>query len=353
MRNIYTYIFSVLFLLSLTSLSCKKDKKGGEEEQNEDIELDLSYLNIGNHATTAYIKGSLIDFNEKVGWNDTKWLSHFQEMKDIGIETLVVQFGAYNQDIWMYTSNNYSSNIYPDVLGKLFTAADAKGIGVYMGLYFDDEFWSHTLDQTVLTKHANRSKDLSDEIWGNYKNHTSFKGWYISHEFAPYYYQTEGDVNTLIDKLINPVAKHCKEISGKPVGFSVFFNASLSDTNTFQTFMNSISKSDVELIILQDGIGVGHCGLNQMEDYYSVANQGLVQSNFFDKGALWADIETFAQPAGNSIPAPISRIIQQLDKVKNHVSFTIHYQYYQDMCFDGPNTTNAVSLRSDYLDYLP
>jgi len=160
-------------------------------------------------------------------------------------------------------------------------------------------------------------------------------------------------VNTLIDKLINPIAKHCKQISGKPVGFSVFFNSSLTDENGFKTFMNRISISDVELIILQDGIGVGHCNISQMEDYYSVANQALVQSNFFDKGTFWADIETFTQSNSNSMPASINRISQQLNKAKNHVSFIINYQYYQDMCLDGPNSTYADNLRNDYLNYLP
>ena len=147
-----------------------------------------------------------------------------KEMKEIGIETLIIQFSSYNESIWCNSENNYSSGKFINALPNLLEAAKMNNIGVYVGLYFNEEYWANTTNHETLSIHAQRSKDLANDIWEQYGDNTSFIGWYISHEPAPYYYNNEEKFNILKNNLVNPIANHCKAISNKPVAIAPFFN---------------------------------------------------------------------------------------------------------------------------------
>ncbi len=322
------------------------------EPDPEPIELDLSYLPMGKGSADPYLKGTFIDFWNKGNWSESDWDGHMKEMKEVGVETLVVQFTAYGDNLWVDSSNDFSANIYPESLPRLLDAAAKENIGVYVGLYFNDEYWNKATDVSTLKLHAQRSEHLADDIWSLNKDKTAFKGWYITHEPAPYYYSTQRDFNVLKNNLINPIAEHCRTISGKPVGMSMFFNYNLTDLATFKTFIERLGTSNIELLILQDGVGVAHSDLASLGPYYAAANEALYDTGF--KGAFWADLETFINVTSDSSePETIERVKQKLTAVNRYVSFIVTFQYYQDMSPTGPKTTMAEKLRNDYLDYLP
>ncbi|VAW10568.1 hypothetical protein MNBD_BACTEROID03-1778 [hydrothermal vent metagenome] len=324
------------------------------DPEPDPIELDLSYLPMGNGSTTPYMRGTFIDFWGKQDWSSSDWDAHMVEMKEVGIEILIVQFTAYGDNVWVNFNTNYGTNVYPDALPRLLDAAAKENIGVYVGLYFDDEYWNNATDITTLKTHAQRSKDLANEIWTMNKTKTSFKGWYITHEPAPYYYKTQGDLNVLKNNLIDPIADYCKSISGKPVGMSAFFNHNETDVPAFKTFIAGLGSSNIELLILQDGIGVYHCDLTTIESYYAAANEALYDNGF--KGAFWADLETFKNVSPTdetSNPEAIDVVTQKMDLVKDYVSTIVTFQYYHDMSPTGPRKALAKKLRDDYLDYLP
>ena len=352
MKHLIKHTLFLSIILSLLALSCSKPDDGGDDNNNPPSdELDLSYIQVGNNSTTPYIKGTFIDFWNKSGWTTAMWQAHMNEMKEIGIKTVIIQFTAYNDEAWFDANNSFSTNLHAQALNNLLDAANIYGIGVVVGLYFDDSYWNNTTNTSVLTQHVNKCKDIANDLWQKYKNKPAFKAWYIPHEPAPYYYQNAADRNILKNNLINPIAEYCKEISHKPVGISVFFNQNLTDVNTFGDFMSGIADAKVELYILQDGVGVNHCNLADVGAYYQKANEALYNNNF--KGAFWADIEVFHDDNGQEVPENINVVTQKLNAVKDHVSNIVIYQYYKHMCPSGPNAVAAQQLRNDYLNYLP
>ena len=162
------------------------------------------------------------------------------------------------------------------------------------------------------------------------------------------------NTSILKNQLINPIADHCKSLSGKPVSIAPFFNYKLTDVDTFSSFMTSLGSSNIDLIILQDGIGVFHCDLESLESYFAAANKSLYEIGDF-KGAFWADIETFKftdTVTETMNPESIEVIVKKLSIVAPHVSNIVTFQYYNDMCAKNPNGKLAEKLRNDYIKYL-
>lgn len=344
--------FVLLFLITL--IGCSGSNAMPDDNEPEPIEMDYSYLPMGNGTTTPYMQGTFIDFWGKGNWSVASWDLHMKQMKETGIKTLMVQFTAYGDNVFFDSKNSYSTNIYPNALRDLLDAAQNNNIGVYVGLYFDDEYWDNATNTIVLKTHADKSKDLANEIWTKYKSKTSLKGWYITHEPAPYYYQTLEALNILKNNLVNPIANYCRNLSGKPVSMSAFFNEGLTPISPFKTFMSGLARCELDLLILQDGIGVHHASLNNIEAYYKAANESLYVDNSFE-GAFWADIETFIEtPKGSSkfLPESFNVVKEKLIIVDSYVSFIVTFQYHSDMNPFGPNGAEAKALRDDYLNYL-
>ena len=308
-------------------------------------------MHLGKGSTTPYIKGTFITFSGKNNWDPDKWDTHMKEMQEIGIETLIIQYSAYNESIWCKSENSYSVNKHINALSGLLEAARNNNIGVYVGLYFNEEFWENTTDEEILNTHAQRSIDLAKEIWDQYSDNTSFKGWYISHEPAPYYYNIEKNFNILKDNLVNPIADYCEHISSLPVAIAPFFNFNFSNSSVFSTFMKRLGSCNLDIIIVQDGIGVEHCTLSELAEYYAAGSRGLYEEGNF-KGAFWADIETFKQMPDSFIPESFDIVLQKLRIVDDYVSNIVIYQYYSNLCPDGPNKESAKKLRDNYQQYI-
>ncbi len=334
-----------LSLFLVATISCKE--KAIEPDIEPPIEEEDTIIGGGIGSTTPYISTTFIDFWDKSGWGATHWDAHMKEIKEIGINILIVQFSAYNEIIWIDSPNDYSSIIYEDALSDLLNSAERNDVKVYVGLYFNENYWDNASNPAEMNLHAQRSKDLANTIWKRSKNNKAFAGWYISHEGAPYYYDTETKFNVLKNNLINPIANYCKDISKKPVLTTVFFNYNISSTQTFRLFMKRMAKCNLDAILLQDGIGVNHASLETIDSYYQAANDGLFTDGSY-KGAFWTDIETF-KPDGK--PELFVVVEEKLTTIAPHVSRIASFQYYKDMSPNGPNGALANMLREDYLKY--
>jgi hypothetical protein len=103
--------------------------------------------------------------------------------------------------------------------------------------------------------------------------------------------------------------------------------------------------------MLQDGIGVNHVSLEQVGQYFKKADKGLYENSNY-KGEYWTDLETFSfAPQG---PVTIDRIMRQIheEMVTKHISKAVTFQYYNDMCPEGPGGRYSALLRKKYIDFI-
>jgi hypothetical protein len=332
--------FSIVLTLLISVFYCSKPAKDGPDP-DDSIVVDPKKA----------LTGTFIDFYQKENWTQQDWDLHFQEMKEIGFNTVIVQFAAYNDYTWFNSANTFTHTKYPDALGLLLKSAAKEDISVYIGLYFSEEYWNNQTDEGWLQLNADRCKSIAKEINDQFSNEVAFAGWYIPHEPEPDAYNSPELVKSFKDNLVNRVSDYLHTLNSKPVSIAAFFNSGLTSATQLKNFMTELSKCNLQVIMLQDGIGVNHSTLDNVRKYYWEADSGLYYNNSYS-GEFWTDLETFSDaPQG---PVTINRIKSQLSNELStaHISKAVSYQYYADMCPTGPGGQDAAWLRYYYVQFI-
>lgn len=333
------YILAVLCLLVL----CAGCNNNNPEPPDTDsfVEVDAKKA----------LTGTFIDFSGKEDWSQYQWDSHFQEMKELGFNTVIVQFAAYNDVVWFNSGYAFTTTKYPYALSRLLTAGVNKEIEVYIGLYFSDEYWRRQTDVDWLHLHADRCVSIAQEINQQFGNNIAFKGWYIPHEPEPYAYNSRELVDLFKNDFVNRISDKLHSFSNKPVSIAAFWNSDLTSPEQLQHFMADLSKCNLQVIMLQDGVGVGHVKMDKLAEYYVSADTGLYTENKNYTGEFWTDLETFTI---SGTPASVERVTTQLsvELAMSHITKAVSFQYYTNMCPAGPYGASASKLRKDYLDFI-
>jgi len=331
-------LFCAIALFSINSFS---------QSDNVEFKTEKSQLPYSKKALT----GSFVDFWKKNDWPVKDWENQFQEMKDIGMNTAIIQFASYGNTTWFNSANTFTENKIPDALPNLLAAANNKKMDIFIGLYFDESYWKNQTNAEWLRLHADRCIFIAEEINTLFGKDPAFKGWYIPHEPEPNAYHSKDLTAIFTDILVNPVSDRVHSFDAKPVSIAAFFNYELTSPTQLRDFMSELCRSNLQIIMVQDGVGVNHVTLEQLEQYYSEADRGLFENTGY-KGEFWTDLETFSfKPQG---PVTIERIKKQLEKELSvpHISKAVSFQYYSDMCPTGRGGEASARLRNDYLDFI-
>ena len=341
---------SLLFILfSIFSLvACKK-------ENNEEIVCEYP-----QQTTPKALTGTFLQLFGKDNWSEAQWDEFLTEIKDVGMNTLIVQYTAFknasNNITWFNSANTFTATKSKHTLERVLASAQRKGIEVHIGLHFDDTYWQHQTDVAWLQKQANYCIAIAEEIQAQFGTHVAFKGWYIPHEPEPNAYNTDEKVRFFREHFVDRISNRLHQLNNKPLSIAAFWNSSLSTPEQLQHFMAELSKSNLQIIMLQDGVGAQHVTFNRLASYYEAAQRGLFEENKNYKGVFWSDLETFASPNGQYPfePATFDRVKQQLltarsiPKVRKIVSF----HYFDDMSTKSPHKAKADALREAYKNYI-
>lgn len=341
---------SLLFILfSIFSLvACKK-------ENNEEIVCEYP-----QQTTPKALTGTFVQLFGKDNWSEAQWDEFLTEIKDVGMNTLIVQYTAfknpYNNITWFNSANTFTTIKSKHTLERVLASAQRKGIEVHIGLHFDDTYWQHQTDVAWLQTQANYCIVIAEEIQAQFGTHVAFKGWYIPHEPEPNAYNTDEKVRLFREHFVDRISNRLHQLNNKPVSIAAFWNSSLSTPEQLQHFMAELSKSNLQIIMLQDGVGAQHVTFNRLASYYEAAQRGLFEENKNYKGVFWSDLETFASPNGEYPfePATFDRVKQQLETALSipKVSKIVSFQYFDDMSTKSPHKAKADALREAYKDYI-
>ena len=300
------YCLFIAFLLPLLISGCSKDELQPAAKDADYITVDAKKA----------LTGTFVEFFGKKDWAPYQWNSLLEGMKKIGMNTVIVQYAAYNDNVWFNSDNTFTKDKSKYALARLLAAAELKHMDVYIGLYFNEEYWKHQTDIEWLKLHADRCISIAQEINAQFGNSTAF--------------------------------------NGKPVAIAAFWNSDLSTPEQLQHFMAELSKCNLQVIMLQDGVGVEHVKLDKITSYYESAEKGLYTENTAYKGEFWTDLETFSKSGSSASPASLERIKYQLsaELSVSKVSKAVSFNYYNDMCPTGPFGKTAEKLRQGYYNYI-
>ncbi|NMC38566.1 MAG: DUF4434 domain-containing protein [Bacteroidales bacterium] len=314
---------------------------------NKNNSQDKSQVPFSKKALT----GSFIDFFGKHGWSVQDWENQFSEMKELGMNTAIIQFTSFGDIAWFNSANTFTGTKYPDALTNLLAAANNKQMGIFIGLYFDNEYWQNQTNVEWLRLHADRCIFIAREIHEQYGKDPAFKGWYIPHEPEPNAYHSRELTASFNENMINRISDILHGFDSKPVSIAAFFNCELTSPEQLRDFMSELCKSNLQIIMLQDGVGVNHVSLDDVGLYYREADRGLFENTGY-RGEFWTDLETFSfAPQG---PVTIDRIKRQLQEEMStpNISRAVSFQYYSNMSPSGPHGDTAAQLRNDYLEFI-
>ena len=340
------FLFTLLCTFSL--IACKK-------ENNEEIVCVYP-----QQTTPKALIGTFVQLFGKDNWSEAQWDEFLTEIKDLGMNTLIVQYTAFknasNNITWFNSANTFTATKSKHTLERVLASAQRKGIEVHIGLHFDDTYWQHQTDVAWLQTQANYCIVIAEEIQAQFGTHVAFKGWYIPHEPEPNAYNTDEKVRLFREQFIDRISNRLHQLNNKPVSIAAFWNSSLSTPEQLQHFMAELSKSNLQIIMLQDGVGAQHVTFNRLASYYEAAQRGLFEENKNYKGVFWSDLETFASPNGEYPfePATFDRVKQQLETALSipKVSKIVSFHYFDDMSTKSPHKAKADALREGYKDYI-
>lgn len=111
-----------------------------------------------------------------------------------------------------------------------------------------------------------------------------------------------------------------------PSSIAPFFNTAggVSARDYGQFWFQVMSQTQVDILMLQDGIGVNHADLEQLPEWYRKLCAGVRAAG----KACWSDLENFVtDQEGNFIPAATERLIQQHQIAAQYVDRIVTFSF--------------------------
>ena len=167
-------------------------------------------------------------------WGYKEWDQDFQNMKRIGIDTVIMIRSGYRKFITYPSKYLLSKGCYMpsvDLLDMYLRLSDKYGMKFYFGLYDSGHYW----DTHDMSHEVEDNKYVIDEVWRNYgEKYKSFQGWYISGEISR---ATKGAIGAFY-----AMGKQCKEVSN---GLPTFISPWIDGKKAVMASSGQLSKEDV------------------------------------------------------------------------------------------------------------
>lgn len=269
-----------------------------------------------------------------------QWRKELHAMRQAGVDTIVLQ--------WMQNDDNRFFSYHPwddkglyswdqDVTEQILHYADRHGMKVYIGLAFNNGWWTKWNDRPFLAETKNNNIAFMGYLWLRYAHHRSMRGWYIPYEIMDSDYGPEA-MDNLRDLLSSLSRVGDKLFTGREmkVAFSVFFQAHFSPERTAEIFTNLLTGSDIDILMVQDGVGANDWQ-NELQPGGKVESylKAFQRAGANAKIPVWTILESFQKkvPGG-----PAEFKTASLEQLRNQLDL------------EGPISTKIVTF--DFFHYL-
>ncbi|MEA4862572.1 MAG: DUF4434 domain-containing protein [Victivallaceae bacterium] len=307
------------------------------------------------------ISGSWFEFQHNGGqeapnWNPyfrdftpAQWEALLSDMAGIGMEYIVLMGSALDNKTF-YKSRHFES--YPlateDPMQVMFDAADKLGIRIFVSNDFYGS-WMYP-EKMFFDPEVRQRRELAmAEIVERFGHHKSFYGWYWPNEL---------DIYPNYSELFIEYCRNCKRFADSLLAGKKALIAPYGTFHLFvdDKFLDQLDRLEVDFVAYQDEIGVRKANIEWTPFYFERLKQA---HDKVGKAELWADMEVF-QFEGPIYktplhPAPIERILKQLEGISPFVERVLIYQYPGLMSKPGTiarhATPEATRLYSEYNAY--
>ncbi len=248
-------------------------------------------------------------------WTRREWCRDLDNMKKIGIDTLVfIRGGFYGRTV--YPSRHFKTENTDDFAGFIMTEAAKRKMNVYMGLYISTIDWrcGDAVGEIAENRH------FIDEVYARYHGIPSFKGWYIPQEVS------HDELN--ITEVMSGLSYLCKEkAADMPVLISPYFHTHITDGDftveqhkeEWCSIFERCAKQ-IDICAFQDG----SAPMDKMADYFRATK------SLCDEFGIrhWVNTETFERDVRKMYyPIPFDTLRQKLDMHKEYAEKIITFEF--------------------------
>ncbi|WP_304349654.1 DUF4434 domain-containing protein [Comamonas testosteroni] len=306
----------------------------------------------GGRLTGSFIYSHPPDYvgRNTMEWNTSDWRTLFQEMKEIGIDTVIYQAAAWAE----VRECNYPSSLFEgfrmwNSLDYLVEAVAKEGMRFFLGglgnLYGFDE------KATIETLSYDRDQQLAcyDELVALYNG--GFHGFYMSPETA-----YPGARQPKREKILNTYFREvCQGVKDRTPSMPILFSPGTyfhenKEQEVHDFLYNLFAGCPLDIMCPQDSIGTFGNRLPHLQPSFAIWKQICDELSI----KLWVNVESFErEKAGTTLdfgPAAFERLAVQLSHAsqvgEKIVSWEVPYFYSSQAGERG------LTLRRAYLESL-
>lgn len=323
------------------------------------VHLNCAHKEVANSATSfatvprsdgTFIQGYLVR-----NWTDARWQQEFDALKEAGMQYVILG-STLNTDSagQMYSIfpssipgviNQYGNDIVENCLRN----AKKAGMKVFLGLNFDEKWWSASFTSDWLTRQMQLGNQLAEELIDRYKSRygACMYGWYWVWE-VDNIHATTPQLQSLLAKVLNVNLDYLNNATpDMPVMLCPFFNHRLGTSQQAATLWTNVFREahfkKGDIFAPQDCIGAGGLDLSVLDEWFAALKTAVDTKPGLQ---FWVDTETFDQRFWTS--ATLDRFVKQMEIVKPYVSnyVTFAYSHYYSPWKDNPR------FHKDYLHYV-
>ena len=227
--------------------------------------------------TTQLSGGSFLQpWQEHIDWTPEKWRVVLTDMVELGCDSLFLQWvGIEGESAQKWDARGR-------MLQRLMDEAAKVGIGVHIGLPYNDNWWTEITKSD--RKVANYLQRISQHCTAwmrsvTWQNHEAFAGWYIPYELEQYDW---GRSQARLDMLANwlkQLSDVAIETSGTEPSVSTYFSV-MGTGEQLANMWSYVLDRVVLRPMIQDGVGVN--GMNNYANLEPLRQMLLKRGANFD-----------------------------------------------------------------------
>ncbi len=274
-----------------------------------------------------------------------QWVAMIEDIAGLGMEYLVLMCSALDVKTF-YKSELFEE--YPitckNLLGLTLETCDRLNLKAFVS---NDcvGAWQYPDNMITDPEICRRRAAITEEIAGLFGHHKSFYGWYWTNEAEIYPYYKEEFI-----KYVNINSEMAHRLTpGKKTLIAPYGTFRVK---TDDTYLDQLSRLDVDIIAYQDEIGVRKSNIEWTPKYFESLRKA---HDKVGRSKIWADMEVFQfeGPIYTSalLPAPFERIKAQLHGIQDFVDEVMIFEYPGLFSRPGSIASMGKSQEKLYTDY--
>ncbi len=309
-------------------------------------------------------------------WDDDRWQTEIENMKEAGIEYLILQDTAqkgseadggkwsvyYDSELECFSDAAFGGNVIEAALRN----CEGSGIKVFVGLAMFDDFWNETALSPQYKEVCTVMADMVEEIYGKYGDYECLYGWYFTPEISNslmrqiYLKGIADGVNTVIDAINE--TDESKPLLLSPFSSEYLAAGPMVSLTSYVRIINSINFRDGDIFAPQDAVGAKWVSMKNLERNWKMYKAAVDSCDADLK--LWANCENFSTVVAPSafegilnppatentvyVTETLDRFVWQMELASRYAENIITFSYNH---YYSPDYVNPGFIET-YYDYI-